>query len=246
MSFTAPEVDYAGLSPVIALTAGICVVLLAGLVGERRQRPLVSVLSLATLAAAAGLCIWQWGERKDLVAGALRLDELGLAGALIAILAAAVVVPLSWREPAAERPRRGAPPRGVPGALALLGPRHGPAGPGPEPGLVLRRHRAALRAALRALRLRPPAPGLAGVRPQVPDRRLARLGDPALRPGLHLRRLRLHRLHGHPRGDRLGARRRPAGLDRDRAWPRPGSPSRSRSPPSINGRRTSTRARPRP
>ena len=104
MSFTAPEVDYAGLSPVIALTAGICVVLLAGLVGERRQRLLVSVLSLATLAIAAGLCIWQWGEREDLVAGALRLDELGLAGALIAILAAAVVVPLSWREPAAERP----------------------------------------------------------------------------------------------------------------------------------------------
>ncbi|HSF01714.1 MAG TPA: NADH-quinone oxidoreductase subunit N [Solirubrobacterales bacterium] len=104
MSFTAPEVDYAGLSPVIALTVGICVVLLAGLVGERRQRLLVSALSLATLAAAAGLCIWQWGEREDLVAGALRLDELGLAGALIAILAAAVVVPLSWREPAAERP----------------------------------------------------------------------------------------------------------------------------------------------
>ena len=42
MSFTAPEVDYAGLSPVIALTAGICVVLLAGLVGERRQRLVVS------------------------------------------------------------------------------------------------------------------------------------------------------------------------------------------------------------
>jgi NADH-quinone oxidoreductase subunit N len=104
VSFTAPEIDYAGLSPVIALTAGTCVVLLAGLVGERRQRAVVSALTLATLAAAAGLCIWQWGEREDLVAGALRLDELGLAGALIAILAAAVVVPLSWREPAAERP----------------------------------------------------------------------------------------------------------------------------------------------
>ena len=38
------------------------------------------------------------------MAGALRLDELGLAAALIAILAAAFVVPLSWREPAAERP----------------------------------------------------------------------------------------------------------------------------------------------
>jgi NADH-quinone oxidoreductase subunit N len=104
VSFTAPQVDYAGLSPVIALTAGICVVLLAGLVSERRQRPVVSLLSLVTLAAAAGLCIWQWGERKDLVAGALRLDELGLAAALIAILAAAVVVPMSWREQAAERP----------------------------------------------------------------------------------------------------------------------------------------------
>jgi NADH-quinone oxidoreductase subunit N len=104
VSFTAPQIDYAGLSPVIALSAGICVVLLAGLVSERRQRLVVSLLSLVTLAAAAGLCIWQWGERKDLVAGALRLDELGLAAALIAILAAAVVVPLSWREPAAERP----------------------------------------------------------------------------------------------------------------------------------------------
>jgi NADH-quinone oxidoreductase subunit N len=104
VSFTAPEIDYAGLSPVIALTAGICVVLMAGILTEHRQRAVVSFFSLATLATAAGLCIWQWGERKDLVADALRLDELGLAAALIAILAAAVVVPLSWREPAAERP----------------------------------------------------------------------------------------------------------------------------------------------
>jgi NADH-quinone oxidoreductase subunit N len=71
---------------------------------DRHQRALVSSFSLTALAVAAGLCIWQWGERKDLVAGALRLDELGLAAALIAILAAAFVVPLSWREPAAERP----------------------------------------------------------------------------------------------------------------------------------------------
>ena len=76
----------------------------AGMLSEHRQRAVVSLFSLTTLATAAGLCIWQWGERKDLVAGALRLDELGLAAALIAILAAAVVVPLSWREPAAERP----------------------------------------------------------------------------------------------------------------------------------------------
>ena len=109
MTFNAPHIDYAGLSPVIALTAGICAVLVGGVLSARRQRAVVSALSLTTLAAAAGLCVWQWGEREDLVAGALRLDELGLAAALIVIVAAAIVVPLSWREPAAER--RGGEPR---------------------------------------------------------------------------------------------------------------------------------------
>jgi NADH-quinone oxidoreductase subunit N len=104
MTFNAPEIDYAGISPIIALTAGICAVLVGGVLSGRRQLLVVSALSLTTLAAAAGLCIWQWGERGDLVAGALRLDELGLAGGLIAIFAAAFVIPLSWREPAAERP----------------------------------------------------------------------------------------------------------------------------------------------
>ncbi len=32
MNFNAPHVDYAGLSPVIALTAGIVVVLMVGLI----------------------------------------------------------------------------------------------------------------------------------------------------------------------------------------------------------------------
>ena len=68
MTFTAPDIDYAGLSPIIALTAGLCVVLLAGLVG-RAQRRLVSLLSFVTLGAAAGLSIWQFGESKDLVVG---------------------------------------------------------------------------------------------------------------------------------------------------------------------------------
>jgi NADH-quinone oxidoreductase subunit N len=101
MSFDAPDIDYAGLSPIIALTAGLCVVLLAGLVG-RAQRTVVSAFSFATLGAAAGLAIWQFGETEDLVAGALRLDELGLIATLIAIVCAAFVIPLSWREEAAD------------------------------------------------------------------------------------------------------------------------------------------------
>jgi NADH-quinone oxidoreductase subunit N len=104
LTFTAPHIDYAGLSPVIALTAGICAVLVGAVFSSRHQRLVVSALSFTTLAAAAGLCIWQWGTQEDLVAGALRLDELGLSATLIAILAAAVVIPLSWRDPAAEPP----------------------------------------------------------------------------------------------------------------------------------------------
>jgi NADH-quinone oxidoreductase subunit N len=102
MTFEAPHIDYAGLSPVIALTAGLCVVLMAGLFGGARQRFTVSALTIVVLGTTAGLLIWQWGEGKDLVAGALRLDDLAIAIALIAVAAAAFVVPLTLREPAAE------------------------------------------------------------------------------------------------------------------------------------------------
>jgi NADH-quinone oxidoreductase subunit N len=101
MTFNAPEIDYAGLSPIFALTGGIVLVLAAAVID--RLRSVIPALTLATLATAAGLCIWQWGEREDLVANALRLDELGLAATLIAITAAAFVVFLSAREPAVEQ-----------------------------------------------------------------------------------------------------------------------------------------------
>ena len=104
MNFNAPDIDYAGLSPIIALTAGVVLVLLAGLVrrGEG-QRIFVSIVGLGVLATAAGLCIWQWGEEKDLVAGALRLDDLALSVTLICIAAAAFCIPLSWREESVDR-----------------------------------------------------------------------------------------------------------------------------------------------
>ena len=101
MTFTAPEVDYAGISPVIALSAGICVVLLSS-VFDRVKR-LAPALTLITLAATAGLLIWQWGEDKSLVSGALQLDELAVAIGLIAVGSAAVAVLLSFAEPAVER-----------------------------------------------------------------------------------------------------------------------------------------------
>jgi NADH-quinone oxidoreductase subunit N len=101
MNFHAPHIDYAGLSPVIALSAGLCIVLLTAVFKPlRRTTP---GLTLLALAAAAGLLIWQWGDPKDLVSGALRLDDLAISISLIAILTAAVTVLLSIREPAAEQ-----------------------------------------------------------------------------------------------------------------------------------------------
>ncbi len=105
MNFHAPHIDYAGLSPVIALTAGLCVVLMTAVFKPlRRTAP---GLTLVALAAAAGLLIWQWGDPKDLVTGALRLDDLAISISLIAILTAAVTVLLSIREPAAEQAGHG-------------------------------------------------------------------------------------------------------------------------------------------
>jgi NADH-quinone oxidoreductase subunit N len=98
-----PDIDYGALSPIIALVAGLCVVLLVGLIGSHGRRWLSSGLTLLTLAATAGLMIWRLGEPDvDLVAGALRSDGLSLTVGLIVVASAALVVPLQLRDPAAE------------------------------------------------------------------------------------------------------------------------------------------------
>ncbi len=105
MNFHEPAIDYAGISPVIALTVGLCGVLLSAVFKPvRRWAP---GLTLLTLASAAGLLIWQWGESKSLVSGALRLDDLAISISLIAILTAGFCVLLSRGEPAAEQAGHG-------------------------------------------------------------------------------------------------------------------------------------------
>ena len=108
MTFNAPHIDYSGLSPVIALTAGIVVVLMVGLIPRFGGRFPMAYLTIAVLAVTAARCIWEWNSNTDLVAGALRLDAFGLAACLIACAAAAVAVVLSIREPAAEEAGFGA------------------------------------------------------------------------------------------------------------------------------------------
>ncbi len=101
MNFQAPEMDYAALSPILALTAGLCVVLLSAVF--RPLRRTAPGLTLVVLAATAGLLIWHWNDPTDLVSGALRLDDLAISISLIAILTATFAVLLSIREPAAEQ-----------------------------------------------------------------------------------------------------------------------------------------------
>ncbi len=100
MNFHAPHIDYAALSPVLALTVGLCVVLLSGVFKPLKRA--VPSLTLTTLGAAAGLLIWRWGNPQDLVSGALRMDDLAISISLIAILTAAFAVFFSIREPAVD------------------------------------------------------------------------------------------------------------------------------------------------
>ena len=103
MSFVAPHIDYAGLSPVIALTAGICVVLLAGVIGRGSGRWISTTLTAVAIATTAGLLIWQLGEPdRDLVEGALRIDGLSIVATLICLAAAAMALPAFLRDPAPE------------------------------------------------------------------------------------------------------------------------------------------------
>src|SRR5262245_11404612 len=82
------------------------VVLMVGLF--RLPRWVIPAKTIAVLAVTAGLSIWQWGSEEDLVAGALRLDGFALSATLIVCFAAAVMVILAVREPAAEEAGQGA------------------------------------------------------------------------------------------------------------------------------------------
>jgi NADH-quinone oxidoreductase subunit N len=103
-----PHIDFAGLSPLIALLGGAVIVLMFGLIGSRWVRSqLVPFLSLVALGATLGLTIWQWNVDKSIVSGSLRIDDLGLALNLILIGGGACAVLLAWRSLAAEEAAHG-------------------------------------------------------------------------------------------------------------------------------------------
>ncbi|HEV7805859.1 MAG TPA: NADH-quinone oxidoreductase subunit N, partial [Solirubrobacteraceae bacterium] len=103
-----PHIDWAGLSPLVAVLGGALVALMLGLLRSRAVRETaVPALSIASLVIAGALSIWQWGERTDLIAGALRVDELTLSLTIIFCVAGIAAIVLSWRHVAPREAAHG-------------------------------------------------------------------------------------------------------------------------------------------
>jgi NADH-quinone oxidoreductase subunit N len=103
-----PHIDWAAISPLVALTVGACLVLMAGLLRPAFvRRTLVPGMTIAALGAAAGLGVWQWDENVTVVSDALAVDNLTLALLMIFVAGALATVLLSARSLAAAEAGHG-------------------------------------------------------------------------------------------------------------------------------------------
>ena len=92
------SVDWAALSPLLALAGGAVAVLMVGLFPGRGVRDrLVPGLALLTLAATAGLLVWQYDTATDLLEGALRMDGLTVTLSFVFVVAGMATVVMTWR-----------------------------------------------------------------------------------------------------------------------------------------------------
>jgi NADH-quinone oxidoreductase subunit N len=106
----APEIDYQGLSPLFASAGGSIVVLMVGLLRSAfARRVLVPLLTIASLLTALGLTIWIWdpGDSKPIVEGALGVDTLSLGISVLFFVAGIVAVLLSLRDSAPREAGQG-------------------------------------------------------------------------------------------------------------------------------------------
>lgn len=107
-SIHGPHIAWAGLSPVLVLTAGGLVVLLVGLLRSGFARTqVVPGLTLVTLAGTIGTEIWRFNHTETIIAGALRIDDLGLIIGLVCAVSAIATVMMSWRHVAAREAGHG-------------------------------------------------------------------------------------------------------------------------------------------
>ena len=103
-----PHINWDALSPLVALTAGACIVLLVGLARSSFiRRNVVPVLTLITLGVTAGLGIWQWDTNEAIIAKALVIDDLTLALMMIFVAGGIAAVFLAWRSTASAEAGEG-------------------------------------------------------------------------------------------------------------------------------------------
>ena len=104
----APEIAVEPLSPLIALAAGACLVLMVGLMRSRSVRfTFVPFLTIVTLGATIGLGIWQWNENRSIIEGALAVDDLTLFLTFLFCTGGIAATLLARRSTAAEEAGHG-------------------------------------------------------------------------------------------------------------------------------------------
>ncbi|CAA9538481.1 MAG: NADH-ubiquinone oxidoreductase chain N, partial [uncultured Solirubrobacteraceae bacterium] len=104
----APEIDFAAISPLIALTVGSCLVLMTGLMRSAFVRTkLVPALTILCLLVVAGLGVWRWGENTEVLSEALRMDDLTLALTMLFVAGGIGTVLLAYRSAASREAGHG-------------------------------------------------------------------------------------------------------------------------------------------
>jgi len=103
-----PYIDWAALSPLVALLGGATIVLILGLFRSRFVREgVVPFLALATFATTIGLSAWRWDDPTSLISGAMASDAFSLAITGICCVAGIAAVLLSWRSVGAREAGQG-------------------------------------------------------------------------------------------------------------------------------------------
>ena len=93
-----PHIDWASLSPIMALTIGAVVVLALGLIrADFVRERVVPLVTLVALGFTIAFEVARFDHPRSIISGALRIDDLALVLDLIFAVAALATVLLAWR-----------------------------------------------------------------------------------------------------------------------------------------------------
>ena len=95
-TLSGPSIPWFTLSPLIALLAGACVLMLGGSLLPQWPRGLYGIISALTAATAAAFCFFLWddlsdGKPRTIVSDALAFDHFAVFGTLVICIAVLLV-----------------------------------------------------------------------------------------------------------------------------------------------------------